>query len=43
VLGTRPAYLLTSTWRVQRLRRLSPSPLESVYTGRREVLLRPLG
>jgi 4-amino-4-deoxy-L-arabinose transferase-like glycosyltransferase len=41
-LGTSPAYLLTSTWRVQRLRRLSPSALESVYTGRREVLLRPL-
>jgi len=43
VLGTNPAYLLTTTWRVQRLRRLSPSPLESVYTGRREVLLRTLG
>ena len=43
VLGTNPTYVLTSTWRIQRVRRLSPSRLESVYTGRREVLLRPLG
>jgi 4-amino-4-deoxy-L-arabinose transferase-like glycosyltransferase len=41
-LATAPSYLVTSTWRVRRLQRLSPAPLERVYTGRRAVLLRPL-
>ena len=40
--ATSPGYLLTSTWRLERLQRLSPVRLEPVYTERREVLLRPV-
>jgi hypothetical protein len=37
-----PAYVVTSLSQVRRLQRLSRSPLEPVYTGRRIVLLRPV-
>ena len=38
-----PSYLLTSTWRLDRLEQLSPYRLERVYSERREILLRPVG